>query len=189
VFTLDLAIKLCKKATDNFAVNCKNPQHVALLNTLKYKIRINTRMRVAAGRARKILRGGVLTLIMDLNQRLLSKASEQEQFQDVSHELAHLLDYAIRGKSGHDEPWKNLHLLMGGDASRCHQYDVTGLQNKVKRFLLTDTKEKKEWMISGQRYKKLYHALVMYNLSEPGRYKTKRLTQEEIKAYRANKKA
>jgi predicted SprT family Zn-dependent metalloprotease len=146
-------------------------------------------MRVAAGRARKLIRGDKMILSMDLNQRLLSRVSEQEQFQDVSHELAHLLDYALRGKSGHDAYWKNLHLLMGGDAARCHQYDVTGLRNRVKRFLLTDTKTGKECVISGQRYKKLYHNLVMCNISEPGRYKTKRLTQEEILSYKANKKS
>lgn len=36
----------------------------------------------------------------------------------VSHELAHLLEFSLRGSSDHGKMWKQLHMWMGGTGSR-----------------------------------------------------------------------
>lgn len=40
----------------------------------------------------------------------------------VSHEIAHMVDYAMRGRSGHDRIWKVIHRSLGGTGTRCSQY-------------------------------------------------------------------
>jgi hypothetical protein len=129
-----------------------------------------------------------MILVIDLSQKLLSKAGEAEQFQDVSHELAHILDFAIRGTSGHDQHWQNLHALMGGDGKRCHEYDLSAMRNRVKRVLLTDTTTGKTWLLTKHRYKLLYNNLILHNLSTPGKFKTQWLSPEQVLAYIATKK-
>jgi len=36
------------------------------------------------------------------------------------HEIAHALDYFIRGKSNHDEHWRKIALSLGCDGKRCN---------------------------------------------------------------------
>lgn len=38
----------------------------------------------------------------------------------VSHEIAHMVDFAIRGKTGHDRLWKIIHRSLGGNGKRCY---------------------------------------------------------------------
>lgn len=56
--------------------------------------------------------------LMVLNQNVMQEESEFNAFDTVSHELAHLLDFYMRGTTSHDITWKNLHLAMGGTGHR-----------------------------------------------------------------------
>ena len=38
----------------------------------------------------------------------------------VSHEIAHMVDYAIRLRSGHDAHWKRIHRSLCGNGERCY---------------------------------------------------------------------
>ncbi|ADQ52777.1 hypothetical protein AsFcp4_216 [Aeromonas phage AsFcp_4] len=42
----------------------------------------------------------------------------------VSHEIAHVVDYVQRQKSGHDSRWKFLHEMLGGQAHTYHQLEL-----------------------------------------------------------------
>lgn len=55
----------------------------------------------------------------------------------VSHEIAHYIDFNIRGTSKHDAKWRNIHIFLGGNGLRTHSmisksrlkeyiYDVNG---------------------------------------------------------------
>jgi hypothetical protein len=59
-------------------------------------------------------------LIIEINPKYIVLDPAAEVYDTVSHELAHCLDYKIRGyyarttASYHDEFWRKLHLRMGG---------------------------------------------------------------------------
>jgi predicted SprT family Zn-dependent metalloprotease len=58
-------------------------------------------------------------LIIEINKELSQTQSEKEVFDTVSHELAHCVDFVIRGyksrkKRYHDSYWRTLHKAMGG---------------------------------------------------------------------------
>lgn len=56
----------------------------------------------------------------------------------VSHEIAHMVDYAMRGRSGHDRIWKAIHRSLGGTGNRCSEYGeaVTVKRARVKNEYL-----------------------------------------------------
>jgi hypothetical protein len=63
-------------------------------------------------------------LVIEMNPRLIILNSANEVFDTLSHELAHCLDFVIRGYYGknertfHDEFWSFLHKRMGGNGHR-----------------------------------------------------------------------
>ena len=60
-----------------------------------------------------------------------------EEFRNtVSHEIAHMVDYALRGRSGHDRIWKVIHRSLGGTGTRCSQYGITVKRGRVKNEYL-----------------------------------------------------
>lgn len=87
----------------------------------------NSRLRTTAGRAHR------LGLRIDLSPYIFDKMSEEEQWDTVSHEFAHIVDYVIRGTSNHDRFWKSIHRAMGGTAKRTHSAEVK--KNKVKKHV------------------------------------------------------
>lgn len=55
----------------------------------------------------------------------------------VSHEIAHMVDFALRMRSGHDRIWKAIHRSLGGDGARCVQAaGLTPLRGRVKNEYL-----------------------------------------------------
>jgi hypothetical protein len=45
-------------------------------------------------------------------------------YEIVSHELAHCIDFIVRGESNHDAPWREIHQLMGGTGHTEIEYRV-----------------------------------------------------------------
>jgi len=91
------------------------------------KVEWNNRMRSCAGKA------FCFQQIIKLNARLLSE-NESELIPTFLHEVAHLIDFQIRGKSNHDYHWKSILTDMGEKDDRCHNMDVSNLKNKVQKF-------------------------------------------------------
>ncbi len=60
---------------------------------------------------------------IEFNTHVAAQAPE-EFANTVSHEIAHMVDYAMRGRSGHDRIWKAIHRSLGGNGSRCSQYSA-----------------------------------------------------------------
>ena len=66
-------------------------------------------------------------LIIEINQALAQRDPKEEVFDTVSHEVAHCIDFVIRGyrfvNSGvarrrfHDEFWREIHLAMKGSGN------------------------------------------------------------------------
>lgn len=56
----------------------------------------------------------------------------------VSHEIAHMVDYARRGRSGHDRIWKAIHRALGGTGARCSQYgsEIKRVAGRVTNWYL-----------------------------------------------------
>lgn len=63
--------------------------------------------------------------IIEINPKLVIISSPKEVYDTLSHELAHCLDFKIRGYYGrdefHDEFWSFLHKRMGGDGEEFYE--------------------------------------------------------------------
>ena len=67
--------------------------------------------------------------IIEINPKLVVISSPKEVYDTLSHELAHCLDFKLRGYSGrvefHDELWSFLHKRMGGDGEEFYEEKST----------------------------------------------------------------
>ena len=83
--------------------------------------------------------------IIEINPKLVVANSPKEVYDTVSHELAHCLDFKIRGFYGkddnifHDEFWSFLHKRMGGNGKRNIEPDfifpiVTRVARRAKKI-------------------------------------------------------
>jgi predicted SprT family Zn-dependent metalloprotease len=182
MFTLTDALRHCEQATQNFQNKSLDEKSKTTLSTMKYTVVINKRLRtkaaVASMTTNKVT--GVRVLKMELGLAILNRVTPEQQFEIVSHELAHLLDFALRGDSNHDGVWKRIHKSMGGTGERCHQFSVTDLRNKVTKILVVDNINKKEFMISPRAFRRYRQSLVHGNIENPGRYVVRKLTPEEV---------
>ena len=68
----------------------------------------------------------------------------------ISHEVAHLVDYATRGRSDHSAIWKAIHKRMGGSAERCHTMDTIKRGGSFKYVV-----EGKEVTLSATQHKRV----------------------------------
>ncbi len=115
----------------------------AILRKLQIHIIMNTRLKTTAGTAEfvrlrpahrlfptlkdfqpTIVENVPGYLIVEINPKLVVLNPPNEVYDTVSHELAHCLDFVIRGYYGksekeyHDEFWSFLHKRMGGNGSQ-----------------------------------------------------------------------
>lgn len=76
-------------------------------------VKLNRRMTAAAGRATRC------TNTIELSVPIFSDPQNESGFKNtVLHEIAHLLSPT----RGHSQEWRKIHLLLGGDGSRCHRF-------------------------------------------------------------------
>jgi hypothetical protein len=95
-------------------------------------------------------------LLIKLSTPLTERSTEDELASTCSHELAHIIDAALHGRSSHGPEWRRIHRLMGGDAKRCHNIDTTGLKKPRKRLVirLKGDDNGREHRITMNRWKK-----------------------------------
>jgi hypothetical protein len=55
-----------------------------------------------------------ITLLAILINKDVIKYKSKDFYEVISHELAHCIDYVLRGRTGHDKQWRHLHKLMNG---------------------------------------------------------------------------
>lgn len=65
----------------------------------------------------------------------------------VTHEIAHMVDYTLRGKSGHDRQWKEIHRSLGGSGTRCSTYNnvVCKPGRVTRKHLYRDAQGRELW--------------------------------------------
>ena len=69
------------------------------------------------------------------NPRLIYHNVEEFMRRTVPHELAHIIDYALRDKSAHDKRWKMIMMALGATPERCHSYAGVKKARNVKRYV------------------------------------------------------
>lgn len=89
------------------------------------------------------------------SKEIMKRMTEEEQFQTASHELAHIIDFYFRNKSGHDSVWKRIHAHMGGDGKRFHDVDVSDLRKKVLRVVLESKYDGSQKIVTRKHFEKL----------------------------------
>lgn len=107
----------------------------------------NSRIRRYAGFAR------LSRMEIHLNREMFYRVDEKEQYDTVSHELAHLIDYKVRLTSNHDYLWRSIHRTMGGSGSRCFS-GIAIKRNAVKRYHILDNRDNKTYTVKSRFYKK-----------------------------------
>jgi len=79
------------------------------------------------------------TLVLKLSTPLMARADDAVRMETITHEIAHLVDFVLRGKSDHGYEWARIHRALGGSASRYHTIDRTGLEKTITRYEYLDT--------------------------------------------------
>jgi hypothetical protein len=146
-FTPKVAYRMIERAKRTF---CRYPSSTissdlkATLKQLQVFIVINPKLKVTWGtgafvrirQARRLFKipkefpptkvDSVLGyFVIEINPKLVVISSPCEVYDTLSHELAHCLDFKIRGYYGrdnfHDEYWSFLHKRMGGDGEEFYK--------------------------------------------------------------------
>lgn len=131
----------------------KHPEHTAafaeaLLDT---RVGINTRCRTKAGFLAwsQVLRTAC-QFRLEISEYVHRNTSEEELYDTISHELAHLIQVKLAGSSdGHGPQWQSIHLAMGGNAKRCHVMKTTK-RNARKRVKLE--RDGKVFFVTPRKY-------------------------------------
>ncbi len=94
---------------------------------------VSNRMTRSGGIAKaKINKDGILfDFKMSFSKPILENASEEELYNTVTHELAHIIDYSKRNDSNHDTKWQLISLALGGKANRCHKMVVAPRKKRL----------------------------------------------------------
>lgn len=73
-------------------------------------------------------------LYMKFSCPLWLRATPEQRDETIVHEICHVLDYILNGKSnGHNRVWKQLMIKCGYPPKRCHNIDRTGIARRNKR--------------------------------------------------------
>lgn len=128
------------------------------------KIYYNPRFRTKAGLAKCRINRLTNTINdpeIEISQAIFAEISDDEKYNTVSHEFAHIVDYFHRLTSNHDEFWNSIHRLMNGSGAAFHKYDVQ--RNTVKRVKLLDTLTGKTLLVTTRHWDKVAaHAAPRY---------------------------
>lgn len=148
------------------------------------RLSFNNRLTRCAGRAKSRFTptfhgNGQITYtatgqVLELAPKVLARMSDEQVFDTVSHELAHLLDYYVRADElrksrradTHGASWKRIHRWMGGTAERCYKATdleggTAGLRRKVKRHVITY--KGKEYTVTSHRKTKYERMGLFHN--------------------------
>lgn len=127
---INLEIKLMKvarRAINKFLNNCGNAYdaYIGLIYDIPVNIHTTENFRRCCGEA--FFTGvsndpkKITELHMTFTHRI-ERYNKAHTYEIVSHELAHCVDFLIRGDSFHDEPWRQIHRLMGGTGETFIEY-------------------------------------------------------------------
>jgi len=117
--------KIMKTAAKKFFAACEEHEKIyeSYFNTIPLEIRFSARMgKATIAQASYYTLSGTLgtktkqIIGLELSfTHVLKRYSKARLKELVIHEMAHIIDYLIRLNSNHDEPWKRINRLMGGD--------------------------------------------------------------------------
>jgi hypothetical protein len=127
-----------------------SPEVTRIVKNLRILIVFNKKLKTAAGQANALTYNQAIRefkvdkryksyivdqrkkyLIIEINQAMAQRDAKEEVFDTVSHEVAHCVDFVIRGykfvssgaarKRYHDEFWREIHLAMGGSGKTTYE--------------------------------------------------------------------
>jgi predicted SprT family Zn-dependent metalloprotease len=152
--TIDDALEYMRQATRLFMDSSMRQDYKDKLANMTVRVVFNSRLKSTGGRARL---GRNRAHDIELNPTVMKNATPDERFNTTAHELAHCLDYEIRGRSNHDKFWKSLHLAMGGSAERCHRINMKGIRGRV--WFVKCRKTGKTWWVTAKKAGSVKRAL------------------------------
>jgi predicted SprT family Zn-dependent metalloprotease len=172
--TFDILNTAIRDATD--------PALTAALRVAQRNLKVNmsARMTRSAGLAkcRRIRQyGGAMkvdpsSLAISLSTPLFARADHATNINTITHELAHIVDYVMRGTSDHGHRWQAIHRALGGTGEQYHQIDTTGLGRALTRYEYEDKhtgrtlRFTKGNHLKAMRYPQRYKYLAMIKIKE-----------------------
>lgn len=120
-------MKVAERAIRKFLKNCDESyiKYIDRIYTVPVNIRITENFRRCCGEAFYTGSGKSAEKVEELHMTFTHKIARYNKahiYEIVSHELAHCIDFLIRGDSFHDEPWREIHRLMGGTGETFIEY-------------------------------------------------------------------
>lgn len=73
----------------------------------------------------------------------------------ISHEIAHMVDFIRRGKSGHDRIWKSIHAALGGTAKAKSRYGANYIGARVSNWYVYRTPSGGELVVGPRHHNAL----------------------------------
>ena len=178
--TMNELLEHCYTAIENF-LKSHQPQSIKdLAENMVYDVYISHRLANAIGKAHRRgstrgqkaggPKGFLVNHAMEFSDVLMSHASPEERFDTVAHELAHLLDYELRGRSGHDRTWRAIHHSMGGNGKRCHNLDKSSLPLNNRPYKVTNNYTGEVKYYRQKEIDRLIVTIGCENIDRPGTY-------------------
>lgn len=114
------------------------PEHSDKLDRIRF--RVSARMTRAAGKARP----GTGEIVLSLPFFADQANYENEFFNTVTHEIAHVLSPPVRlpgsrKRQSHGPAWKAMHRRIGGNGERCHELELAEGYAKRQRAKRVET--------------------------------------------------
>jgi hypothetical protein len=121
------------------------------------EVYMSGRMTAAAGTAKYVRMPGhqVRKLEIGFSKPILAILDDEQKYDVVSHEFAHIVDAILKGKSDHGLQWRALHVMMGGSGQTRHNYDLTGIKPPLTRMVVRAIGGDREFRVTRQRWAKL----------------------------------
>jgi predicted SprT family Zn-dependent metalloprotease len=67
---------------------------------------------------------------VNFNMAIAMRHPKEFLARTVGHEVAHVIESQLYGKMSHSRAWKQIDILLGGDGTRCHSYNVEGIKGR-----------------------------------------------------------
>jgi hypothetical protein len=131
------------------AIKEKRPEWYSTITDVTWEM--NSRVRRVLGRAK--MNAIFNRYKIELNSAYSETVDEENLYNTIVHELAHIIAFRVYRDKGHGYYWRSVFLILDGDGKRCAmpgEGGYTAVRNRIKRIILE--KGGKEYKITPNRY-------------------------------------
>jgi hypothetical protein len=142
-YTMRMILSDIRKAVNYFEKSSVCEAWKQSLKSMGFRVKINSQLGEDAGLCCFNPNTGLI--VIELNSVLLRRATDQERFYVVAHELAHALMYYMFGSIDdvHNARWQEIVVAMGGESQTIHNLCLFGINGRM--FVIVHRKTHKQY--------------------------------------------